>query len=484
MSNSQPMRKLINAWKSGDSWPKLLEWVEIDGIRGWTGQRIDLNFPIVVIAGENGVGKSTVLQAIKSVYRGPGRPDKKEFASAFFPDTPWERVTNCFIRFSYRQGTKTFTGSIRKPTSRWLGNPDRPTREVQLVDLRRTQPIASILGYQKLAKKQVSEQDTQPFSEERLASFSDVLGTNFDAARHANTDIDNKRYVPVVVESGEEYSGFHQGAGVLAMADLFKVSIPKNGILLVDEIETSLHPRVQRRLIRHLATECRRQRAQVILTSHSPYVLEEIPPEGRMYVMRSSGGRSVIRGVSPHFAMTMMDEDSHPEVDIYVEDDIAKIWTVEMLARGGRELVRRVQLIPYGAASTGKRLGLMASERRFPRPSIVTVDGDQEESTGCFILPGSDAPERVVFEGLKSHDWPKVAARIDRSHSTFVDAAEKAMLAVDHHEWVRLAADELVVGGNSLWRAMASEWSRLAVARSPIEKLVEEVNTLLADAAD
>ncbi|HDU5257593.1 TPA: AAA family ATPase, partial [Klebsiella pneumoniae subsp. pneumoniae] len=56
------MRKLINKWKTGNSWPKRLEWLEIQGIRGWTGQRVDLQFPIVALVGENGSGKSTVLQ--------------------------------------------------------------------------------------------------------------------------------------------------------------------------------------------------------------------------------------------------------------------------------------------------------------------------------------------------------------------------------------------------------------------------------------
>ena len=72
MDLSKEMRKLINKWKTGGSWPKRLEWIEIDGIKGWTGQRIDFNFPFVAIVGENGSGKSTVLQAIASVYRSPG----------------------------------------------------------------------------------------------------------------------------------------------------------------------------------------------------------------------------------------------------------------------------------------------------------------------------------------------------------------------------------------------------------------------------
>ena len=115
---SDEMRRLINRWRSpGGAWPKRLEWIEITGIRGWTGQRVDFNFPIVAIVGENGAGKSTVLQAAASVYKAPrGREDT--FASTFFPNTPFEQVTQANIRFSFRQGSNSTTATVRKPTDR------------------------------------------------------------------------------------------------------------------------------------------------------------------------------------------------------------------------------------------------------------------------------------------------------------------------------------------------------------------------------
>ena len=53
MPISAELRRLQNKWQTGTGWPKRLEALEISGIRGWAGQRIDLNFPIVAIVGEN-----------------------------------------------------------------------------------------------------------------------------------------------------------------------------------------------------------------------------------------------------------------------------------------------------------------------------------------------------------------------------------------------------------------------------------------------
>ena len=184
----------------------------------------------------------------------------------------------------------------------------------------------------------------------------------------------------------------------MALADLLKTDFPNNSIILIDELETSLHPRVQRRLIRDLAETCRVKECQIIFTTHSPYVLEEIPEYGRIYVMNTTAGKQLMTGVSPHFAMTQMDEDRHPEADLYVEDSRAKIMLQEIIGSVDKAMLLRCEIIPFGAASVGMALGQMVSAGRFPRPSLVFLDGDQERTPGCLLLPGDDAPERVVFD--------------------------------------------------------------------------------------
>src|SRR4051794_30426 len=129
------IRRLQAKWSAGTGWPKRLDWVEIDGIRGWEGQRFSLPFPIMAVVGENGVGKSTLLQAAASVYRPEaGGTQAARFASDFFPDTPWDRIRDAEIRCSVREGPNQHFSTIRKPTDRWRGNPDRRQRHVEYID--------------------------------------------------------------------------------------------------------------------------------------------------------------------------------------------------------------------------------------------------------------------------------------------------------------------------------------------------------------
>lgn len=460
MPISKEIRHLGRKWQSGQGWPKRLDWIEVNRIRGWTGQRVDFAFPIVAIVGENGSGKSTLLQAAACVYADEQNRKETWFASDFFPDTAWDAVTEAEVRFGYKQGADHKQGSIRKPTTRWLGNTDRPERQVEYVDLSRIQPVSVRVGYAKIAKTRHLEASAAAFDAERVKRLSHVMGRHYDSAKMAITTVDETREVPVLTKDGHAYSGFHQGSGETTIAELIKADFPKYGLILIDEIESSLHPRAQRRLIRDLAEICRDREVQIILTTHSPYILEELPHEARSYILETGGTKKIVTGVSPQFAMTQMDDEPHPEIELYVEDVAAKVMLGELIAAQARGLFPRCAITPYGAASVGLALGQMASQKRFVRPTVVFLDGDNVGAPGCLLLPGGDAPERVVFETLRKKNWGEVWARVGRDIALVGDACTQAMTVNDHHEWVKLAANVLQCGGDVLWQAMCAEWAK------------------------
>jgi len=481
MSNSREMRRLQAKWQQGTGWPKFLDSVTITGLRGWDGQRVPFTFPIMALVGENGTGKSTILQAAASAYRPTASVTDREswFASDFFPKTIWEACTNANISYSAREGKTLREYDIRKPGDRWRGNPDRPQRSVNYVDLRRIQPIAARVGYSKLAKDALLETSASHFDKDRLARFSQIMGWQFDSARIALTDAAVDRKVPVFGQQGIVYSGYHSGSGQTTIAEFLQVDADQYGLVLIDEIETSLHPRAQRRLIRDLAEICRERDLQIILSTHSPYVLAELPLEARLYLMQGQSGRHILAGVSPEFAMTKMDEYPHPECELYVEDDRAKTLLREIIIAHSKGLVERCQITSYGAASVGRSLGIMADQSRFPRPSCVFLDGDQAEAVGCHLLPGGDAPERVVFEGLQDKAWSGLSERTGRPYADVADACMQVMSLSNHHDWVNAAATKLVLAGDSLWQAMCQQWAALSLTPQEAKATIQPITDLL-----
>jgi predicted ATPase len=478
MPISNEMRRLQAKWNSGGGWPKRLESLELSNVRGWKSLRVDFKFPIVAISGENGSGKSTVIQAAASIYNARTRKTTR-FASDFFPKTVWDEYRNAQIRYSFREGESTKSGSVRKPTTRWLGNDERPTRDVEYIDLRRIQPVAARVGYAKIAKSVHTEISANQFDTKRVERLSNIMGRKYVSAKMALSSTDTKRRVPVLTDENSSYSGFHQGTGETTMLEFLQTDINEYGLLIIDEIETSLHPRSQRRLIRALAEICRERQAQVILTTHSPYILDELPLEARMYILGRGENRQVVSGVSANFAMTNMDDESHPDCELFVEDDAAKTMLTEIISAHGAALARRCRIIPYGSANLGRALGEMVDRQRFPRPTCVFLDGDNATSKGCTLLPGDDAPERVVFSDMSAKNWGALHHRLGRDFAKVADACSLAMTSDDHHQWVHSAGSALLIPGTHLWQAMCSVWANDCLDRDHAQKIIQPIEDVL-----
>jgi len=483
---SREVRRLERAWQNETAWPKRLDWVEIDNIRGWTGQRIRFPFPIVAIAGENGSGKSTIIQACAAAYQrrqsvGSVKQKGTKYASDFFPSTFWDDIRNASVRFGYTEGGVVKDGSIRKHTERWKGNSERPIRPVQFLDLSRIVPISGRAGYAKIAKTSHIEASAEAFDESKLGRLSAILGHRYDQAKMALADIDSGRPIPVLRRAASPYSGYHQGQGETTIAELLQADLPKYGLVLIDEIESSLHPRAQRRLIRDLALVCRERELQIILTTHSPYVLEELPKQARLQIFEQNGTRQAMIGVSPEFALSHMDDVHHPECEVYVEDESAKTLLGEMLSQNDRDVFARLLVTTFGSASVGYQLGQMVENKRFPRPVGVILDGDCEEAVGCQRLPGTDAPEVVVFEELAAINWGDLWVKLVRDTSEVSDACNASMALSNHHDWIGEAAKRLGVGSQVLWHSMCAEWVKRCMQREDYVRIRQYIEDRLTD---
>ena len=274
---------------------------------------------------------------------------------------------------------------------------------------------------------------------------------------------DTKRQVGLLEREWGELSQFHQGAGEDATLDLFRVlqGLPSHSLLIIDEVEASLHPRAQRRLTRFLLWLSRQRRIQVILSTHSPYVLEELPQEARILLLGGPQGLNVVYGVSPEFAMSRMDDEIHPDAYIFVEDREAEIWLREILASSEdtSELLHRVRISAVGPSNVVGLLGSLGQTGKLPYRSVSVIDGDHDD-INCLKLPGTMAPERVVFNDLKVNDWPSLPERFGIGAGSLITALQDATLQPDHHRWTTHVGDQVHKSSTSVWEILANQWCK------------------------
>ena len=462
-------------------WPQFLQMVKIDGLRGWGGQSVEFNFPVVAIVGENGSGKSTLMKIAACVYDNKDK-DKRFYPSAFFVETHWDTIQGVQIDFRVKRGPNVDSFRITKPTARWRVPEKGPTRDVFLLDIARTLPLDASVGYAKIARSAAAEVESAEINESFRERLSHVLGRNYRKARFATSDVDKKRQVGLLEREWGELSQFHQGAGEDATLDLFRTlqGIPENSLLLVDEVEASLHPRAQRRLVRFLLWLARQRRIQVVLSTHSPFVLQELPQEARILLLPGPQGLSVVYGVSADFAMSRLDDEVHPEAHVFVEDREAETLLREIFAsnEGTAKLLQRIQISSVGPANVVAMLGSLGKAGKLPYRSLAIVDGDHVDPN-CFRLPGNVAPERMIYGDLKSKGWPNLAERFGIGAGTLLTVLEDAMLEPDHHKWNAKVGDQIVKSSVSVWEVLASEWCRSCLDSDGRKSLADAVTDIV-----
>ena len=234
-----------------NKWMQFINSIKIDNIHGWNGQEIKFKFPIVAIVGENGIGKSTFLKAAVCAYQ--NRIGDTFYPSKMFMSTRWDEgaLSNATIVYNVRTGNELKTLKWKK-TNDWGFSPktSKPERPVYFLDISRTLPLDATAGYAKIAKTATEEAGRGvELNQDYLENLSYVLGQSYSRARFTGTNVSANREVGLLTNQCGEISQFHQGAGEDSMLDIFKLlqSIPEQALLVIDEVENSLHPQAQRR---------------------------------------------------------------------------------------------------------------------------------------------------------------------------------------------------------------------------------------------
>jgi predicted ATPase len=464
-------------------WPKFLESIAIDGLRGWTGQSVRFAFPVCAIVGENGTGKSTFLKSAACAYESAGT-GSTFYPSSFFRSTHWDTVSGINLEYTVREGDRVQSFVLRKHSRRWSFPERRRRRDVFFMDITRTVPLDAAAGYARIARLATNEISSQALDQGYRQDISNILGRVYSNARFVTSDVDNKRVVGLLTREFGEISQFHQGAGEDATLDLMRSvqGIPDTSIILIDEVEASLHPKAQRRLIRFLLKISRLKRVQVVVSTHSPYVLEELPQEARVMLMQGRGTVNVVYGISPEFALSRIDENIHPELYVFVEDRESEILLREILAADadGQDLISRIEIAPVGPANVVVIMGDLARAGRLPYKSVAVLDGDQPTREGFISLPGTNAPERVVFEDLRSRNWPNLPERFGIGAGDLFSYFDDAMLDGDVHQWTSKVGNRIRRSRIGVWETLAAEWAKNCLTRVQRLAIVTSVRDAIA----
>ena len=400
--------------------------VRITNLRGIEDVRFPFDYPVSVLAGPNGSGKSTVLFACACAYRVPKRRSGDFAPGRLFPNFISQQAsvrsdptpeTQLEFHYLHRGERRSMLWRRGKSWSRRGDN--QPDREVYLRTLANVTSPSEVRSILQLGRKQV---ELETISPELLLFAHRILPW-----RYQNLDLisgaSSRDLLFAQLDDTDEtqYSEFHMSSGERTILRISKdISRLENALVLIDEVDTGLHPFTQKQAMLELQRSALRQQLQVIVASHSPVVLDSVPPEGRIFLDRDRQTGHVRREpLYRDIFQKALYGQSQDRLSILCEDRVAEgvirgvldVLNVELGLRPEDVFVGRNtgrDEFPAHVRTLGnvKRLSdfvfVLDGDSRDMEGALKEVAGQYRQEIQTLFLPSDRPPENWMWAALQA----------------------------------------------------------------------------------
>ena len=413
----------------------------ITNLRGIDHLRFPFEYPVSVLAGPNGSGKSTVLFACACAYRVPGRRSGDFAPGRLFPNfvsrqptvrSDSAQETELEFHYLHRGDRRFMTWRRGKSWSRIGDGASQPERQVYLRTLANLASPSEVRSILQLGRKQVR---TEAISPDLLIFAHRILPWRYHALDLISGESSRDLLFAEIEGAGEaRYSEFHMSSGERTIVRISKdVSRLENALVLIDEVDTGLHPYTQKQAMLELQRSALRRKLQIIVASHSPVVLNSVPPEGRIFLDRDERTGKVRREpLYRDIFQKALYGQSQDRLSILCEDEVAEGVIRGVLDELNVELGLRHEDVVVGRnTGRGEFRSHVRTLGKFGKLSdfVLVLDGDSRAEENRLktvaeefghrlqplFLPGDASPEQWLWEVLR--------ARTDEFAATFGHAA-------------------------------------------------------------
>lgn len=216
-------------------------------------------------------------------------------------------------------------------------------------------------------------------SESELKEVNYILGKSYK-----NITIFRHRYfngtwgTTILFVDDREYSEFNSGSGEFIIAiTVNKIKTLTNGsILLLDEPEISIHPGAQKRFIKYLLKMILAKKLQIIISTHSPTIIENLPNICIKNFTMNGDSKIEISDKTNYLEAFHNLEYSFDKKGIIVEDDLAKEILLSICMEEKYINSFEIDFFPGGAESI-KTLLITAFSKSDTRNRFIILDGDK-----------------------------------------------------------------------------------------------------------
>lgn len=471
--------KSLRKWFVNEFSRRMLRRIELKHgqLRGLSKMNIQFEFPITAIAGKNGAGKSTILALACCAYHN----EKNGFKLAR-RNSPYYTYSDFFIQHASEVSPEGIEIRYGFANDKWKPTPQLPDGKGIAYQVRRKKVGGKWSDYDSRLKKPVvflgierivphsersqSRSYSKSFAAGKPKGWEDVvkdtvgyiLGKKYDEFRY----LEHSKYsLPVVQANGTTYSGFNMGAGENALFEIFSTmhACGQGALLVIDEIELGLHADAQRKFMEKLKETCLSTKTQIICTTHSKDIFDCLPDDARYFVESVGGKTKITEAISSEFAFAKLGNVIDRELEILVEDEVARALLLSALPSAIRT---RVDIKVIGSATAIARQLAALYVRKSNRKTLAIFDGDQrvketnninhaksmaENTTPVFnewvkeriaYLPGDTWPEAWIVQKCKETP-DSTSAILALEDDQVQETLEYGLQAGKHKEFYEIA---------------------------------------------
>lgn len=411
--------------------------ITYSNLKGLGDGDVSFNGGITAICGANGVGKSTLLNAISSVV-----------SSDRLRTVPLtnQKLEGSMLLGEFVDSGSSVTRKIDIVADGIQANPETIDVESLWIDSAFDSPeLINIFSGMTNINEFIEAEPSRQLTDVEKSLLSYIVGKEYENCEVFEIELEDIGLIPYFkVRANEvEYGSEAMGLGEISIHHiLWNLNrIKNNSIVLIEEPETYLAPRSQEALLDGIAKIAIEKRLWIILTTHSSNIIKNIPYEHIRILSRVDKNVQISIPGSNLESMYSLGLKPNKTGVILVEDRCAREFTKCWLGRLNASLVQQYEILDIGSKDKIKNEII-----NFPRTTswfklFGLFDGNERSRLGNFkgkwnfsYLPSIQAPEeflKIIAKALRNK-LSEISGR-DLLH---INAALSNLDGVNYHDWI------------------------------------------------
>lgn len=430
---------------------------------------------ISAICGLNGAGKSTIISAIKDVL------------GIELSDIDAHKLKNCSVCGEFKNKSDIITCS--NDDSNRLVDKGLSSDKFCFIDSSQSIKIQNFNISQSNFEELTDQTEEYEFNTEEIIDLNYLAGKKYTVCGVREfEEIQEIGTVPFfrVVVDGTEYDSRSMGSGEHFLFYLFWcINKGQEGtIYIIEEPETYISIYSQVHFSNYLGKKVAENGIQVIITTHSPYLLGNIKNENIRIVSRMGNNAAIIQPNENLSVEDILGIKGNNEGTLFVEDKVAYDFLSIILEDKVPFVLKKytIDIAVGGEAAVSKRLEFTYSDK-IKYAFIGVYDGDMRNRLDtsklnwkwCF-LPGENALEEIFrlylhkednvgnfcsYLGLDKDETITILSTID-GH--------------DYHDWFEEFRKYLALDGKMLVRAF---YKNMVFTEEEIDLFIKELKSCM-----